>query len=155
MLQRIQSVYFLLAGLVIFALFLFPLVHNVTFAGIPSSITVTGVFIERNLTPLEVQSFPALMDGTIVLGLLPLIPIFLFKNRKLQITLGYMYMLLVCGYSYWQVQTIKSLADISVFKLGNFGIGIFICPLSIVLTLLAIKAVQRDEKLIKSADRLR
>ncbi|MFI5162824.1 MAG: DUF4293 domain-containing protein [Sphingobacteriales bacterium] len=155
MLQRIQSVYFLLAGLVIFALFLFPLVHNVTFAGVPSSIWVTGIFMERNLTPMQVQSFPLLTDGTILVGLLPLIPIFLFKNRKLQVGLGYVYMLLVIGYSYWQVQTIKSLADISVFKFSNFGIGIFIAPISIVLTLLAIKAVQRDEKLIKSADRLR
>jgi hypothetical protein len=30
-----------------------------------------------------------------------------------------------------------------------------LCPISIVLTLVAIKAIQRDEKLVRSADRLR
>lgn len=155
MLQRIQSVYLFLAGLIIFALFLFPLIHNVSFAGIPSTIKVTGVFIDKGAAPLKVKDFPALTVATVILGLLPLIPVFMYSNRKLQIGLSYVYMLVIFAYTYWQVQTIKSLTDISVYKFDNLGIGVFICPISIVLTLLAVKAIQRDEKLIKSADRLR
>jgi len=40
-------------------------------------------------------------------------------------------------------------------KTGNMGIGIFLSSLSIVLILFAARAIKNDEKLIRSADRLR
>lgn len=155
MLQRIQSVYFLLAGLIIFTLFLFPLAHNVYINGVPSAIKVTGLFQDVNGIQVHVQTFVALIAGTAITGILPFILVFLYKNRKQQIALAYGYIFALFAYTYWQVQTIKGLADVSGFKFENFGIGVLLCPISIVFTLMAVKAIQRDEKLIKSADRLR
>jgi Domain of unknown function (DUF4293) len=155
MLQRIQSVYFLLAGLVIFALFMFPLAHNVYINNMPSAIKVTGLFQDVNGAQAHIQTFVALIAGTAVAGILPFILIFLYKNRKQQIMLAYGYILILFAYTYWQVQTIKGLADVSAFKFDNFGIGVLLCPISILFTIMAVKAIQRDEKLIKSADRLR
>jgi hypothetical protein len=37
----------------------------------------------------------------------------------------------------------------------NWGIGLLLSSISIVLIIFALKAIQRDEKLVKSADRLR
>ena len=37
----------------------------------------------------------------------------------------------------------------------NWGIGLLLSSFSIVFILLAISAIKRDEKLVKSADRLR
>ena len=155
MLQRIQSVYLFLAGLVIFALFLFPLAHDVYINGVESTISITGVFQDANGQHAHVQTFTALIAGTAVAGILPFILIFLYKNRKQQIMLCYVYILVLFGYVYWQVQTVKSVADVSSFKTGNFGIGVLLSSVSIVLVLVAAKAIQRDEKLVKSADRLR
>jgi hypothetical protein len=155
MLQRIQSIYLFLAGLVIFALFLFPLVHNVSFAAMPSTITVTGVYVQGSVQQMHVKSFTGLETATVIAGLLPIALIFLYGNRKRQIALCYFYIFLLFGYAYWQMASVKELLDISTFKIGNFGIGVLLCPISIVLVLAAIKAIQRDEKLVRSADRLR
>jgi hypothetical protein len=155
MLQRIQSVYLFLAGLVIFALFLFPLAHNIFFAGMPSTISVTGVYVHGNMQVMHVKTFPALSIATIIVGLLPMVLVFLYKNRQIQTLLCYVYIFVLFGYTYWQVQEVKELMDVSTFKIGNFGIGVLICPISIILALMAAKAIQRDEKLVKSADRLR
>ncbi|HVV55635.1 MAG TPA: DUF4293 domain-containing protein [Mucilaginibacter sp.] len=155
MLQRIQSVYLLLAGLVMFALFLFPLAHDVYIAGVPSAVSVTGVWQDAGGHQAHTQTFGALMAGTAVMGLLPFVLIFQYKNRKRQITYCYLYILLVIGFSFWMVQTVKSVTGGFTMDTHNFGIGALLSSISIILAILAAKAIQRDEKLVKSADRLR
>jgi predicted neutral ceramidase superfamily lipid hydrolase len=155
MIQRIQSVYLLFASLVIFALFLFPLVHNVYVAGVPSTIKVTGIFQDVNGVQAHTQSFVALIAATAVAGIIPLLLIFLYKNRKQQIMLCYVYIVVIIGYSFWMAQTVKSFTGGAELNTNNFGIGALLSSLSIILVLGAAKAIQRDEKLVKSADRLR
>lgn len=155
MIQRIQSVYLLLVSLVLFSLFLFPLVHNVYVNGVPSTIMVTGVFQDVNGVQAHTQTFIALIAGTAIVAILPLILIFLYKNRKQQVALCYGYMLIVFGYSYWIAQTVKSMAGDVELAVRNFGIGALLSSIAIVLMIFAVKAIQRDEKLVKSADRLR
>ncbi len=155
MLQRIQSVYLLLASLVIFALFLFPLVHNVYVAGVPSTIKVTGVYQDISGAQSNTQSFILLTAATLIVAVLPLVLIFLYKKRKQQMMLCYAYILVVFGYSFWMAQTVKSLTGGADLTTNNFGIGILLGPIAIVLILAAAKGIQRDEKLVKSADRLR
>jgi hypothetical protein len=155
MLQRIQSVYLLLASLVIFALFLFPLVHNVYVDGVPSTIKVTGIYQDAEGAQTNTQSFIALIAATAVAGIMPLILIFLYKNRKQQMMLCYVYILVIFGYSFWVAQTVKSFTGGADLTTNNFGIGALLSSVSIVLVLAAAKGIQRDEKLVKSADRLR
>ncbi len=155
MLQRIQSVYLLLAGLVMFSLFLFPVVHNVPVGGTLSTIKVSGVYQDVSGVLTQTQSFVFLIAGTAIVGLLPIILIFLYKNRKKQMALVYGCLLLIIGYSFWMEQTVRSVTDNLNLNTNNFGIGALLSSVSIVLLILAAKAIQRDEKLVKSADRLR
>ncbi len=155
MLQRIQSIYLLLASLVIFALFLFPLVHNVYVDGVPSTIKITGIFQDVNGAQTHTQTFITLIAATAVVAILPLILIFLYKNRKQQVMLCYGYILVVFGYSFWMAQTVKSFTGGAELTTNNFGIGMLLSSISVVLMIFAAKAIQRDEKLVKSADRLR
>jgi len=155
MLQRIQSVYLLLASLAIFALFLFPLAHNVYVNGVPINITVMGSYIDAGGQQVLKDHFAALTAVTAIVGIIPLIVIFLYKNRKQQITLCYSTILVIIGYSFWLAQSAKTVTGGVTLAPANFGIGLFLCPFSILLLILAIKGIQRDEKLIKSADRLR
>lgn len=155
MLQRIQSVYLLFAGLVLFSLFLFPLVHNVYVGGVASTIKVTGIYQEVNGVQAHTQSFVALTAATAVVAILPLILVFLYKNRKQQIMLCYVYIFVIFGYSYWLAQSVTSATGGAELTTNNFGIGALLSSITIVLMILAAKAIQRDEKLVKSADRLR
>jgi len=155
MLQRIQSIYLFLAGLVIFALFLFPLAHNVYVDNMPLSITVTGTYVDAGGQQALKDHFVGLTAATAIIGILPIIIIFFYKNRKQQITLCYSTILVIIGYSFWMAQAAKQVVGGITLQPANFGIGLFLCPLAIVLVIFAVKAIQRDEKLIKSADRLR
>ncbi len=155
MLQRIQSIYLLLAGLALAALFFFPLVHNVYVNGKPVTIMVTGVYEDVNGQLAHTQFFTALTAATALAALLPLAVIFAYKNRKQQINLCYGAMLIIIGYSYWTSQSVKAIVGDADLTLSNFGIGIILISVSLLLIVLAQKAIQRDEKLVKSADRLR
>jgi len=155
MLQRIQSIYLFLAGLAILALYLFPLAHNVYVDAKPISISVTGTYVDANGQQAVQDHFVALSAVTAVVGIIPFILIFLYKNRKQQIALCYSAILVIIGYSFWIAQEAKSVTGGVTLSLSNFGIGLFLCPVAILLMVMAVKAIQRDEKLIKSADRLR
>jgi len=155
MLQRIQSIYLLLASLAIFALYLVPLVHNVTLDGKSADILVTGVFQVVNGQQAHTEVFVALTAVTAIIGIIPLIIIFLYKNRKQQIALCYSAMLVIVGYSFWMAQTAKKVMGDIKIDTHNFGIGLFLSSISMLLIIFALKAMQRDEKLVKSADRLR
>lgn len=155
MLQRIQSVHLLFASLALFALFLFPLAHNIYINGKAVSIMVTGIFEDINGHQSHTQFFVALTVATAVIALVPLIIIFRYKNRKQQILLGYATILLVIGFSFWMSQSVKNIMGSIQLDTHNWGIGLFLTSISIVFLLLAIKAIKNDEKLIKSADRLR
>lgn len=155
MLQRIQSVYLFFATLVLAALFVFPLIHNVYVNSKPVSIMVTGIYQDVNGQSVHTDFFVALSVATAIVALLPLIIIFLYKNRKLQITLCYSIMLVIIGYSYWVSQTVKKAIGDAYLSMSNYGIGIILLSLSLLLIVLAQKSIQKDEKLIKSAERLR
>lgn len=155
MLQRIQSIYLLFASLLIFALYLFPLAHNIYINNAPSTIKVTGIFQEVNGVTTHTESFIALTAVTAIVALVPLAIIFLYKNRKQQINLCYGAILVMIAYSFWVSQTVKNASGGFTLGTDNVGVGIFLTSISIVMIIFAFKAIQRDEKLVKSADRLR
>ncbi len=156
MLQRIQSIYLFAASLVLFALYFFPLAHNVYINNVSVTIMVTGIFQNVNGTLLHTETFTALTAITAVVALIPLVIIFLFKNRKQQLTLCYSAILVLFGYSFWMAQTVKkAVGDGVQLDSHTMGIGLFLTSISIVMLLLATKGIKNDEKLVKSADRLR
>jgi phosphatidylserine synthase len=155
MLQRIQSIYLLLAGLALFALFLFPLVHNIYVDGKPITLMVTGVYQDVNGQNTHTEFFAGLTIATAIIAIIPLVIIFLYKNRKQQIALSYSALLVIVGYSFWLSQAAKKVMGSIQIDTHNWGIGLFLSSISMLLVLLAIRAIKADEKLVKSADRLR
>lgn len=136
MLQRIQSIYLLLAAIASGGLiFVFSLWENE--AGEP-------VFAQDVQVPFILFFVSAVLS---------LATIFLFKNRKLQFVLGRINIILnfiLLGlFVYWSL-IVPGEANIS-----EKGIGMFIPVVSIVLLVLANKAIKKDEDLVKSVDRLR
>ena len=153
MIQRVQSVYLLLSSLAIYALFIFPFVN--TLDGINSRIIkVTGVYEQVNNQTVQTEPFLLLTIATAILGILPIILIFQYKNRKRQATLIYSLVVILIAYSFWISQTVKSFAN-TTLEISNYNIGAGLSSVAVLFLILAGKAVMRDEKLVKSVDRLR
>lgn len=154
MIQRIQSIFLLLASGSAFSLFLDPMsfftVDTTTdLQGIAASSMADGVFnIHDNIIML-------ILVG--IMGVLALVAIFLFRNRKLQMTVSRVVivasilMMVLTGVLFYQdyqrMQTVDYVID------GEFGL---LAPLaSIIFTILALVFIRKDDKLVRSMDRLR
>ena len=136
MLQRIQTIYLILAVLISAGLiFVFHLWTNSE---------EVPVFAQDNYL------YFGLFLGS---ALLSLISIFSYKTRKSQFVLGRLNIILnfiLLGLFVYQSLNISGEADVS-----EKGIGILLPILSIVFLVLANKAIKKDEDLVKSVDRLR
>jgi hypothetical protein len=155
MIQRIQSVWLFLATCSLFALLLFPYIHILDMDGTTRSVRVTGVYENLNGQVVQTEAFLALTVVTIIVALIPFIIIFFYRNRKLQITLSYVTILLIIGLSFWTAQVAKAQAGNISLGLENYGLGVALPPIAILFMILALKGIRKDEKLIRSADRLR
>ena len=88
------------------------------------------------------------------------IAIFFFKNRSLQVNIvgGMIFSLIILiGLAFWQFKEQSNQVLSAAYK-GNFNVsltGFIPLVLAFILAILAIRAIKKDEKLVRSADRLR
>ncbi len=136
MLQRIQTVYLLLA--VIFS------------AGLIFVFHLWATNDNVKLFALDDLLFFGLFLGS---ALLSLISIFLFKKRKSQFMLGRLNIIL--NFILLGLFVYQSLNLSGETKVSEKGIGMLLPIFSIVFLALANKAIKKDEDLVKSVDRLR
>lgn len=153
MIQRIQSVYLLLSSLSLFALFVFP-IATVFDNGVIKQITVNGVYQTVENSMVKTESFLLLTIATAVLATIPLVLIFLYKNRKRQMLYVYLFAAVIIAFSYWIASVLKQ-STTALLQMSDYGIGVGLSSVSIIFLVLAAKGINRDEKLVKSADRLR
>ena len=88
-----------------------------------------------------------------VSALITFIAIFQFKKRQLQFVLGRLSILInfiLLGILVYFTQNLSGEMNVS-----EKGIGLLIPVFTIVLVVLANKAIKKDEELVKSVDRLR
>jgi hypothetical protein len=136
MLQRIQTIYLIVSGLIMGALYMwYPTIKS----------TEGLVVIERD-EPLVL----ALIFGTIVLIIVSIIS---FKKRKLQFVLNRLS--IISNFVLLGVFVYRSLSLSGETLVSEKGIGVLFPVISIVFLVLANKAILRDEDLVKSVDRLR
>lgn len=146
MIQRIQSIFLLLASGSLGSLFVTP----VSFAD----------FTEPNPSvPATMDGFLNIYDDKIMLGVtalaiaLSFLTLFLFKNRPNQIRLAWLTMavtVVLIGLAVWQIQTIAAIVPLKTSILGFIS-----SALAIIFGFLAIRYIRKDELLVRSADRLR
>lgn len=144
MIQRIQTVYLVLALLVSSSL---PFFLN----------------IWENLVGVNVFAFDLIDSEVLNLKLIPilfgisavvsLITVFKFKNRQTQFVLGRINILInlfILGLLVYHLQSLSGEIFIS-----EKGIGSTLPLITIVLLVMANRAIKKDEDLVKSVDRLR
>ncbi len=136
MLQRIQTIWLLLASVCAFLTLKLPFYSGTNAKAIASY-------------PLNGAETILLLSITIALGLLSLFTLFLFKNRVLQLRLcilGIIIEAILLFLYFKQVQT---------FTVGTYSLTALLHGFIIVFLLLAARAINKDEKMVKSSDRLR
>jgi amino acid transporter len=139
MLQRIQSLYLLVATILQLLLFVLPFstAKNAT----------EGPFSDGDL---DLYDNVIMLSVLIVAALFSFICIFLFKNRKLQmnVSLGIIVLSIL----------LTGLAAYFTFGSGitaSIGIGLFIPIIAILFSFLAYRGIKSDDDLVKSSNRLR
>ena len=144
MIQRIQSIWFFLAAFFSGALFIFPLYHY----------TVEGA---TSASLLGARNEYMLLVMAAIMTLLPLIAIFMFKNRKQQKGMAWISILSSAGFIAVMLMNIQKLKNaVPPATNDNFALpGPIIPALAIVFLLLALSGIRKDEALLKSVDRLR
>lgn len=140
MLQRIQTVYLLFAVLCYTAMFILP---------IRTAFTNDSTGVNEPIMYLYHNGVLSILAG---LGILvALITIFLYGNRRVQA------MLALLG-------AFNALGLLALIGLGmsqhpenidHWGLGVIMPLLALVFSLLAFRGIKRDDKLVRSADRLR
>lgn len=150
MIQRVQSIWLLLAAITVFCLFVVPV--SSAFTNETSYILYgSGLKIQGNDVSDAAPNIPLLIS-TVLAGLISVVNIFNFRNRKLQIRIAQLNILLILGLSFWLSNIMKTATGLQDL---NIEPGLFFPLVAIIFTLLAIRGIKNDEKLIKSADRLR
>jgi uncharacterized membrane protein len=143
MIQRIQSLYLLIAGIISGGL-------TLVFSLWSSEASITYALDLLSAEATLQKIVPVLFY---VSAILSVVTIFMYKNRKQQFVLGRINILtnlFLLGVLVYLSLTLSGETSVS-----EKGIGMFLPVITIVLLVVANKAIKKDEDLVKSVDRLR
>ena len=137
MLQRIQSIWLLLAGVAALLTVKFPYYSGIQEPTIP--------YHELN----GVTGGVIILLVTLTIAVIAFVTIFLFKNRTTQLRLcvGAIVLEALLIFLYYR--------QITVYTQGTFALTSILHMCILLLFFLAAKGINKDEKLIKDSDRLR
>jgi Ca2+/Na+ antiporter len=138
MIQRQQSLWLLLAAVASFLSFKFPF--------------YTGNIVENNITRFEELEGGSNFFLLVVTGasvLISAITIFLYKDRKAQLKLA------IVGIMISIILLILYFTQLKKFSNGNFALTSILVLVILIGYIMAAKGIRRDEKLVKSLDKLR
>lgn len=141
MLQRIQTIWLLLAAVCGFSMYKVSIFEA----------TLTNNVIYKLSATESLLLFAVLMS----VACLSLIAIFLFKNRPLQskvVLISILLSIAAIALEVWQIEKYKSSATITK---GTYEFGGLLPIVMTILLILAARGIRKDEKLVKSLDRLR
>jgi len=143
MIQRIQSILLLFSGVAFASLFRIPFAKSAEAFGA----------IYENLT-LDLNDNVGLIGLAGAGAVISLLTIFLYRNRKLQATFSYIVIFLgivLAGFAFYIFNSEATAGSSSV----SLDIGMGLPVISSVLAMIANVFIKKDEKLVKSMDRLR
>ncbi len=148
MIQRIQTIYLLLAGVAGFGAIVSP------FAAVSSSnVKATALFAD-DAAFTSGDNF-GLLALFAVAGALAIASIFLYNNRALQVKVAWAALIAnFAGLAFGGFLFGQDLAKLGDSSVG-VGFGIALPFVFSICCILAVKGIKKDEALVKSADRLR
>lgn len=145
MIQRVQTIWLLVAALLCASVFYFDLYTAHTLMN--NIDTVVHVRVNDH--------YPSLILA-LVITVLPFVAIFMFKNRKQQRSMVLLSIIAVIGFIALMIIRITDYTNkMTSLTKGSYAIGAVLPVFAIVFLIMAMRGIRNDEKLIKSLDRLR
>lgn len=141
MIQRIQSIWLLIVALAAFATYTLTL--------------YIGRLADGTSRPFLLADNFLLVIMIIALGTLAIVCIFLFKNRKLQFRLSVLGVIFSIGYLFIEYLKVEEFKKTNNILTGSYQVGALLPVVMIIFFILAARGIYKDEKLVKSLDRLR
>jgi cytochrome bd-type quinol oxidase subunit 2 len=141
MIQRIQSLWLIIVALCAFATYTLTLYVGKLADGTERRFLLADDFL--------------LVIIIIALGILALICLFLYKNRKLQFKLSITGMLFSIGFLFLEYIKVEGFKKDNLIQTGSYQIGALLPIVMVIFFFLAARGIYRDERLVKSMDRLR
>jgi hypothetical protein len=152
MIQRIQSLYLFLVFILYVCLFFFPIAYFKSYGFYiygAEGLNNNSIINTTNL------NYMPLIVLTVIIALLALIVIFLYKKRQLQIKIVRFNILintlLVAGIFFYYIEKI----EVAHGAKAEFTFFSAIPVITIILLILSMGAIYKDERLVRSSDRLR
>ncbi|MBB2147050.1 DUF4293 family protein [Pedobacter sp. LMG 31464] len=152
MIQRIQSIWLLLAGVTICCLLFIPMV-TATAGNTEYYINANGLYQKLDGVSTLLKGSIHLLIMTIAVAVMCLINVFNYKNRTSQKRIAYINIVFIIALSFWCSIFAKKIPG--GLETANYNIGMFLPVIAIFFCILAIRGINNDEKLLRSADRLR
>ena len=152
MIQRIQTIWLLLAALTICCLLLLPMV-TATIGSSEYYVIASGLYQKTENSTKQIEASLPLLISTIAVSLMSFINIFNFKNRTTQKRIVMANIVLIISLSFWCSQFAKKIPG--GLETANYNVGMFLPVIAILFSILAIRGINNDDKLIRSAERLR
>lgn len=150
MIQRIQTIYLLLVVALGTALMFLPVVQLVT----PEDAAMQQMW---ELTPLSItvlNGWWGLTLATVLIPALALVDIFLYKKRLLQARLNIFTVMLCLGW-YGVLAIMIWFAGMNMGTEWHIEFAACLPLICLVLTMMATRAILKDEALVRAADRIR
>lgn len=155
MIQRIQTIYLLLVVLFAVLFLLLPLGYG-AIDGVSAGIgLLVGNALTAGMTAVQGWVMRLLILLAILVIALAVFIIFQYRKRPYQIRLGKINILLHIGIlvaSFFWLDSIEGKAGLAEF---TYGPAIFLPLISMFLILMANRAIAKDERLVRAADRIR
>lgn len=153
MIQRIQSLYLLVVAILSGILFATPVLSfSVTSSPFFYDLHLTGL-LARDSTEVLISSTPLAMMVALNC-IIAIVSIFLFKKRMLQVRLTIFNIVCLIGFVpllWYFVHRVQVAYNADIIFTLNAAVPL----INILLSILALKAIGKDEALIRSIDRIR
>lgn len=154
MIQRIQTVFLLIAAIILAASMVMPIA---IYSNLIENQQYT-IAIYQYLKPVNgINLLPLFISGALA-AVITLFSIFLYKNRKFQINISRINIILILiyiGLIAYFLYSLKSLSNSDNTVMITYQIGTVFPVIALIFDVLAITRIKKDDKLVKSLDRLR
>ncbi len=155
MIQRVQSIFLMLIGVCMISMLFLPIWSKTGIEGEVAKLTAMNLTYQKQT---QLNSIPTFYIGIlcVISMMVAYTSLFSFKNRMLQIKLNMANSLVIIsamGCCAYLIAT-KGEVMISGAK-GNMGFGVFMPAVALIFNMIANRFIWKDEKLVRSSNRLR
>ncbi|MDN3586725.1 DUF4293 domain-containing protein [Pedobacter aquatilis] len=150
MIQRIQSIWLFLAAIVLVIMLFLPIISKEV-NNINATVRTSGLYIGN--PEIKSESFTPLLITNIAVAVMCFINIFNFRKRAVQKRIAIFTIAAIAGFAFWCSNYAYKIPG--GVEGANFEIGAYLPAVAILFIVLAIFGINKDERLIRSAERLR